>query len=279
MELYKYVKSERIDILKDKMISFTKPDSFNDPFEVNPFFKGFASFKMFQKNVFCDDFKKKIRNKVADGIGFNIPNEFVDQFFKENLPLIKHSIEEMNEPLSKQINSKFQENFSSQLGVLSLTEEPDNLLMWSHYSDSHSGFVIKFDTKHSFFTDSNKLLNEIFHLTKIKYLENRPNLFVMDKEILDVLFQKGNIWEYEKEWRLCKSLEKASKTINVNRREVYLFKFPPTIITEIILGSRISLDVAREIKHTISNDKTLQHITIKRAIPDKKEYKLYFKEE
>ncbi|EPJ44297.1 MAG: hypothetical protein OFPII_35920 [Osedax symbiont Rs1] len=43
-------------------------------------------------------------------------------------------------------------------GILSMTERIDNLLMWSHYADSHTGFVIGFDPSHDFFdgTKSNK---------------------------------------------------------------------------------------------------------------------------
>jgi hypothetical protein len=37
------------------------------------------------------------------------------------------------------------------LGILSLSEVPDDLLMWTHYAANHSGFVLEFDDKHHWF--------------------------------------------------------------------------------------------------------------------------------
>lgn len=38
------------------------------------------------------------------------------------------------------------DGLGTNLGNLSLTEKPDNLLMWSHYAQQHMGFVIEFDS-------------------------------------------------------------------------------------------------------------------------------------
>ena len=38
-----------------------------------------------------------------------------------------------------------------QLGVLSLSARSDSSVMWSHYADSHRGFLIGFSTEHEFF--------------------------------------------------------------------------------------------------------------------------------
>ena len=38
MVFYKYVSSERIDILQNRLIRFTQPNAMNDPFEAKPHF-------------------------------------------------------------------------------------------------------------------------------------------------------------------------------------------------------------------------------------------------
>jgi hypothetical protein len=34
------------------------------------------------------------------------------------------------------------------VGILSLADAPDKLLLWAHYSDNHKGFVVGFNTNH-----------------------------------------------------------------------------------------------------------------------------------
>jgi len=47
-----------------------------------------------------------------------------------------------------------------QIGILSLAEHPDNLLMWFALSANHTGFVIEFDETHPFFTSADTNLKE-----------------------------------------------------------------------------------------------------------------------
>lgn len=69
----------------------------------------------------------------------------------------------------KQSLKEFQRNLSSQMLVLSLTKNGNKLLMWSHYADNHSGFVIGFDATSSFFhPEQGKMITP---LTEVKYSE------------------------------------------------------------------------------------------------------------
>lgn len=85
------------------------------------------------------------------------------------------------------------------------SEKYDDILMWSHYTDSHKGFVVGFDLSN---------LAEKYHLTKVTYDNKLPDLdtklfaefmckntesvkdFIRDYSI------KSDIWKYEREWRL-----------------------------------------------------------------------------
>ena len=41
------------------------------------------------------------------------------------------------------------DSFMDLHGIISLSESPDNLLMWSHYGDDHKGMVVEFDIDES----------------------------------------------------------------------------------------------------------------------------------
>ncbi|KZN14449.1 hypothetical protein OA79_06210 [Marinomonas sp. TW1] len=95
-------------------------------------------------------------------------------------------------------------------GVISLTESPDNLLMWSHYAEDHQGIVIELDIDQ---LDPFQLFN-VAHIAtssdamfdKVNYRKKRPYdgsfLATSVQEIAKYYYlTKSDEWMYEKEWR------------------------------------------------------------------------------
>lgn len=101
-----------------------------------------------------------------------------------------------------------------------LSENPYNILMWSHYSESHTGFCIEYD-----FQKIDLQVEKMF-LCPIIYSNNRPSivwdLINNDDEakkhfehgLMITLLTKDLSWSYEKEWRILRTIntqdEKAS---------------------------------------------------------------------
>ncbi|MDF2415655.1 DUF2971 domain-containing protein [Aeromonas sp. 1HA1] len=102
----------------------------------------------------------------------------------------------------------------SHVGVVSLTETPRNILMWSHYANEHKGICIGYKTNfldhHRHKIDS--ILPAFYRPIKVNYdnirydphtdifqSENRSQL--VKKAILKTLITKGDDWIYEKEHR------------------------------------------------------------------------------
>lgn len=88
-------------------------------------------------------------------------------------------------------------------GVLSLTEDPVNILMWSHYSANHTGVAIRINTCY---------LDDVYRnaLIKVRYTNRFPSPVMASRydEFLpiDKLFgYKAKHWSYEKEWRYVSS--------------------------------------------------------------------------
>jgi len=93
------------------------------------------------------------------------------------------------------------------LGILSLSERNDSILMWSHYANSHKGFCIGF---------GNNLDVKVSDVREVIYAEVRNTKFLFDfltnsdptlenfEEALrrEYFLTKYIDWKYEKEWRI-----------------------------------------------------------------------------
>lgn len=126
--------------------------------------------------------------------------------------------------LAESLNKVADENkqwFRTAAHVASLCEEYDNELMWSHYAESHKGFVLGYDIP----KDSSDRISQVLY--PVIY-SNKP-LSICEDAVIDVLQHfharhtdtpqklitnnfwcfftvlfKRECWHYEKEWRLMK---------------------------------------------------------------------------
>jgi hypothetical protein len=125
-------------------------------------------------------------------------------------------IEIVKESYERQIN---------EAGVFSLTEDPRNILMWSHYSSSHQGVCLQFEIA---------LDVHIFSMaSKVQYSDSYPlvnwaNHFLANSELFNALTCKHNGWRYEKEHRIIVP-DGAEKNL----------LFSSNALTGIILGCEI----------------------------------------
>lgn len=69
MRLYKYVSPERTDVLKNWLIRFTQPTSFNDPFETFPYLQSLGTPEQYED------------------LGENLAEEFASALSESNVPL------------------------------------------------------------------------------------------------------------------------------------------------------------------------------------------------
>jgi hypothetical protein len=93
--------------------------------------------------------------------------------------------------------------------ILCLSEEPDNILMWSYYAQNHAGAVLRFTDETSD--------NPLRQAQRVRYVDKMPSLFDDEmmsdmlagysamgvREIMDkVVYTKSSDWEHESEWRV-----------------------------------------------------------------------------
>jgi Protein of unknown function (DUF2971) len=115
--------------------------------------------------------------------------------------------------------------------------------MWSHYADSHRGFVIGLDSEHEFFHRERQ--RPISSLLDVLYLDERPVVPRFEEipaNLHELVFlTKGKDWAYEEELRMF-AKPAAADVVDRDVRgfEMYLVKMPPDAFTEIILGQQMS---------------------------------------
>lgn len=230
--VFKYYSNSKysIDALKNSYLFATHPYSFNDSIDS-------SELLLNVENVTYERF-----------VGF------YKRFFTQE-EFNKYDFQKMFEEDKKNSFSGFRsfchQIFSRNFGLISLTTNPLNILMWSHYS-SEDGFMIELDKK--------VLLDNIVGYNQdVKNFCFRPVQYVDELERID-MFQKGfttpdlsflymtNVkrseWEYEDEWRL--TIYKNNMGIpykymnpgfeNYEGRENRKAHFPPESLKSIVLG-------------------------------------------
>jgi len=165
---------ERVDVLEHEMLRFTQASALNDPFEANPCF-GNLEDSLIERQL------ELIESQPATDVVKTAARMLIPSRVRQSL-------------------REFQIQLGSEILVLSLTQDRNNLIMWSHYADYHKGFVIGFDSQSDFFRVHNGKL--VTPLTEVKYSENRPLLPTFDdfpnfrKELAEIVIFNKSLCSY-----------------------------------------------------------------------------------
>jgi hypothetical protein len=223
---YKYLPIERKDYFASELLRFTQPNDLNDPFECLPQKPTFEELKNLINSLIPPNADKQKELKVR---------ELYDSAFLDNL--YKTQCEKVN----------------YDIGIFSLSKNWNNSLMWAHYTISHKGICIGFDSKHNYFSDyissdgnSSKIIKEVV------YSENRvkiPMVLGQEKLNYEPYITKSMDWKYEEEIRIISSLNLSNNIISKKPFDIHLFKIPHNCINEIILGANIELQNEKEIRN------------------------------
>ena len=205
---------QHINRLRDYLIEsrfwLSSPRSFNDPFDM----------------TFCLEFEGSPQEK----------RKRLEVLYKERIS--RKDAARRNALVSKQLHrsdellAEIRQTYETHIaksGVCSLTEDPRNILMWSHYASDHSGVCLQFEAIQDVVTFTMAAL--------VTYGGNYPRINWADhtsseiatKQIREVLTCKYQDWVYEKEHRIVIP-DAATKYLS----------FSATALTGIILGCEIT---------------------------------------
>jgi hypothetical protein len=251
--LYKYLTPARLDVLERRMIRFTQPAAFNDPFEFRPCIESAISqahLREYVEQNFDEILKRELNEYPI------LRSLLSDESAVELLRPLKSRIPELFRLLQPQylpsVSSAIDSAFNENVGVLCLSEVRDSLLMWGHYTENHEGFLIGFEQDHPFFSIRRGPDDEFGFLRQVKYCRNRPSVTLADTTGTEWFETKSEEWAYEREWRMMRVLHDAECRLDAAPYPTYLFSFPVDAVAEIIIGLRST----RELRNRLTSQST-----------------------
>ena len=209
-----------VAVLKSSSLRWTKPSEFNDPFDHQVSFKyNFSKeelakslYQEIERLVYSDTeavfFEATVLNELVTflrSIKYSTPKTEVIRQLKlgclESSEGFEHYKKKMDELLKDTLNRS---------RVLCVTEANENVVMWSHYGDSHRGISLRLEcvdevdtsllvAKPVIYTDTFPCFIELHEY--VDYLTGqKPS--DMGSLFLNTAYFKNSDWAYEGEWRL-----------------------------------------------------------------------------
>lgn len=282
MIVYKYTRARHIpSILEWRRFAFPRVAELNDPFEssVDATLRELRSdyrkdYKALPYHARQPVVKYRIGHMTDFGVNpsFDPHNENIDRHNAE-IDKQNRQLHRLNEQLSEGID--LLERFRSDVGVLSLTRDSTNVVMWAHYAENSTGVCIGIDSAHPFFTDYCPTGGEfskhsvLFQIASVSYEPRRPDYSGDSTSgyVRKAFFTKYMKWSYEEEVRLLRPITESATTAPVR-----LFELPLDAIREVIIGNRAS-DSTRELVETLASN--MPHARLLLAEVPKNEYAIH----
>lgn len=168
--------------------------------------------------------------------------DFLDGWYRKNEPdlLPEQRLYKINCCLRNRNNipNSLGNSYLEQMGVYCMSAINNNILMWSLYSNGHSGFCLEFDANNKFFGRAQRII----------YPNEYPivNFFTSSQweKTKAMLLTKSNDWSYEQEWRIIDHNEGSGNK-----------DFPAKALTGVIIGCRMSEENKQKIIKWCANRK------------------------
>lgn len=218
------------EIVSQRKIYFSNPAAFNDPFDCRPVFS-LDGTEQEQFQYFYGIYQRKA------------PHLSKSECRTEIRKLLGSPKSPVHPEAIRGFADHYHQHIAGSVGLLCLTESPDDILMWSHYAASHRGVCLGFRAESTSFNTA----------LKVRYEPSRPvinPIFQNPDEMLErALLTKAKHWEYENEWRLIRYKAGAG-----------VYSFHTKALAEIILGSQIGEAEATEVRKMALSSKSRPNI-------------------
>ncbi len=232
-KLFKYVSIERARaILETREIRMTQPRYLNDPHELNLI----VNAEGLQEDFYQSCIKKGETPERAAEIA---TNNIVDLVI-EHVTHISTA--------------------RDQIGVLSLSEVHDNMLLWAHYGDEHRGATIELDI--SRLATLGRSSRELECLAQVQYVDTRIDFTAARIPLWMTLAFKSRPWAHEMEWRLLRSLP----TLRRKTEEVFVIDLPPEAVRRVIFGAHADAAQEEPIVDLLRSQKDFGHVAVEKAM-------------
>lgn len=196
------------------------------------------------------DFDGGLKILSENSIKLSQPEELNDPFDFMIQSLINPSFQNYDEIYKKKnhfedlaTTSKKLNDFCKRVGIFCASQNPNNILLWSHYADKHSGIVIGI-------TPSIEHDGMLALCEPVRYSKTKPYLFNNEQDIKkyhgtngrqyvsdyikEISMTKEETWSYEKEVRMW---------VSTCDEIGFIHRVLPEEITSLYLGSRMHPEI------------------------------------
>ncbi len=228
LDLFKYYSPEykgkhNLSVFTEDALLFQQPIVFNDPWDCKP------PHVIIPKRM---SFLEKAFLNIAERNGGSLAKKQWEKLSEEPLDRIIQIIDQIYRDEFESERTKF--------GVFCMSFNPDSELMWSHYADSHTGYMLHFKINVIQYLDLPPL-NKIGDLIPVKYKDKRETWdlqqYIENKEghLLNMIRVKSGAWEYERELRI----------VNIDKSG--FITIPKNWLQSIVLGVNIKPELKSEL--------------------------------
>jgi len=231
------------DIIVNNRLWFAQASSFNDPFDSYPFLTLDST---------PEQYEAYVRHIVSTAQ--------TEASEAERQQVFVHLMGLTPEEIARQLHQASGLHLQG-MAVCCLSAVNDQVLMWSHYADSHAGVCLRFRTR--------PLLAEVPDLAyRVSYSADRPvvNRATAPEDydgLFDAMLVKADFWEYEQEYRLF-------------RRELLRGAgheaFSPDRLDGVIFGARCTPTDQALVRRWVE-ERGLQ-IEFLHAVPDRRQFRV-----
>lgn len=208
-----------------------------------------------------------------------LPPERVDVLTEQMLrftPLLS-----LNDPfeysvkIGKHIYELAEDASTDETKFVSLSRNHTNLLMWSHYAASHSGFCIAFRRNHKYFDKAESVR---YRRLRFNFNGARDDALKAAPAGKSIALEKAVDWAYEEEeWLFLDDV--PIDTTNAGKdawgRQIILNKFPLDSVAAVYLGLRASPSLVEKVAGVVLQ--TSPRIKLYMARKSSTQYGLVFK--
>lgn len=238
------------DLLVNQRVHFSNPKNFNDPWDCHAWFDTMRAYDAAYRASHIKAFQVRIPSMTE------AQQSCYEGRLSADGDLFKGALETFAEITHDALAERWR--------IYCLTPHPDNLRMWSHYSDKHRGVCLEFDA-------SIALIGNAYRVNYCDVLQTLDVLEITREDAFRVLINKSTEWSYENEYGILARDRAADKVtpqfMPITDREFLLL--PPLALTSIIAGCRADFD---EIKSLV--EKHAPGLSVRRAVQAPDRYSL-----
>ena len=219
-------------LLAEGKLFFPTANDFNDPFECDPMFN-FESTARERKRYNMD----LVRERAP-----NMPRH-------ERRKLVQGA---SNRTSFDEAANRLVDRLKRTVGILSLCQRHDNLLMWAHYAESHEGICVEFRRdgppldfalKVTYARDYPRV--DFFEIAEL-IEHSGPEAEAAQRKWVDAIFlTKSEEWIYESEWRILDT-----------RGGRGLHDFDAGLLTKVYLGCKTSVEDEKRVREWVAQKPT-----------------------